>query len=200
MSLDVRLVLALPDYETPQGKKDLLRLFMLGNPTPVPNTPRVQRLSAESVYTQQAQLDVRGKIREICAKFNSFNEAFKAFGAEGESNFGSRVEHAVAQALADNGVPLRLVHAVVSNMKPDQSVIDAIAARRAAEERLEAIKTVTTFLDQDSSGARRLVYQMQTWQEIVNKANTNGHNTIMMTDIGQGGGRVLPLPPQGQTH
>ena len=80
------------------------------------------------------------------------------------------------------------------------SVIDAIAARRAAEERLEAIKTVTTFLDQDSSGARRLVYQMQTWQEIVNKANTNGHNTIMMTDIGQGGGRVLPLPPQGQTH
>jgi hypothetical protein len=33
MTLDVRLVLALPDYSTPSGKKDLKTLFMLGNPT-----------------------------------------------------------------------------------------------------------------------------------------------------------------------
>lgn len=35
MTLDVRLVLALPDYSTPPGKKDLKTLFMLGNPTPM---------------------------------------------------------------------------------------------------------------------------------------------------------------------
>jgi hypothetical protein len=28
MTLDVRLVLALPDYSTPQGRKDLRTLFM----------------------------------------------------------------------------------------------------------------------------------------------------------------------------
>jgi hypothetical protein len=35
MTLDVRLVLALPDYSTPPDKKDLKTLFMLGNPTPM---------------------------------------------------------------------------------------------------------------------------------------------------------------------
>jgi hypothetical protein len=34
MTLDVRLVLALPDYSTPPGKKDLKTLFMLGTRPP----------------------------------------------------------------------------------------------------------------------------------------------------------------------
>jgi hypothetical protein len=66
MTLDVRLVLALPDYSTPPGKKDLKTLFMLGNPTPMQGNGRVLVLSAESVYEQQAQLQVRGYIRKIC--------------------------------------------------------------------------------------------------------------------------------------
>jgi hypothetical protein len=41
MTLDVRLVLALPDYSTPPGKKDLKTLFMLGNPTPMQGNGRI---------------------------------------------------------------------------------------------------------------------------------------------------------------
>jgi len=37
MTLDTRLLLALPDYETESGKKDLMRLALLGNPRPAGN-------------------------------------------------------------------------------------------------------------------------------------------------------------------
>jgi hypothetical protein len=82
MTLDVRLVLALPDDSTPQGKKDLKTLFMLGNPTPMQGNARILVLSAESVYEQQAQLQVRGHIRKICSQYPDFAAAFKAFGNE----------------------------------------------------------------------------------------------------------------------
>jgi len=76
MTLDVRLVLALPDYSTPQGKKDLKTLFMLGNPTPMQGNSRILVLSTESVYEQQAQLQIRGHIRKICSQYSDFGAAF----------------------------------------------------------------------------------------------------------------------------
>src|SRR5690349_17118599 len=72
MTLDVRLVLALPDYSTPPGKKDLKTLFMLGNPSPMQGNGRILVLSAESVYEQQAQLQVRGYIRKIYSQYPDF--------------------------------------------------------------------------------------------------------------------------------
>src|SRR5215471_14168907 len=79
MTLDVRLVLALPDYATPQGKKDLRTLFTLGNPTSTQGNNRILLLSAGSVYEQQAQLQVRGHIRKVCSQYLDFATAFKAF-------------------------------------------------------------------------------------------------------------------------
>jgi len=193
MSLDVRLVLALPNYETPEGKKDLQRLFLLGNPIPSGEGGRVLRLTASSIYEQQAQLQVRGKMRQLCAQYKSFDDAFAAFGDEGENGFSRKIERAVAQALAENNVPLRLVSAVVSNMKPDQTVIDAISAKQAAEKRVQAIQVITDFLGQDPDGTRKLVYRMQVLQEIVAKADDKGRSTIFMTDI-SGGPSLIPAP------
>src|SRR5882672_505861 len=82
MSLDVRLILALPDYETDQGKKDVARLFLLGNPVPT-NQDRVLILTAQSVYADQAQLQVRGRIRQICASYKDFDDAYAAFADAG---------------------------------------------------------------------------------------------------------------------
>lgn len=182
MSLDVRLILALPNYDTPSGQADLARLFLLGNPVAT-SRPRVLMLTAQSVYADQAQLQVRGKIRQICAQYSSFDAAFTAFADEGPNGFSHKIEEAVAQSLNDTRVPLHLVNAVVSNMKPDQSVIDAIAAKQAAEKRIEAIRVVTDFLKDDADGAKRLVYKMQVIQEIVAKADEHGHNTIFLTDV-----------------
>lgn len=190
VTLDVRLLLALPDYETTQGRKDLSRVFLLGNPEVVPNTDeRVLRISAGKVYGEQAQQAVRGKIRQVAVQYQDFNAIFTAFGDETENGLTKRIERAVAYVLVERNIPLRLVSAFPSNLKPDPSVIDAIAALQAAEKRIAAIRVITDFLGQDNSGARSMVFQMQTFQEIVAKANANGHNTIGFLPAGLLGGR-----------
>jgi hypothetical protein len=193
MTLDVRLVLALPDYSTPQGKKDLRTLFMLGNPTSTQGNNRILLLSAGSVYEQQAQLQVRGHIRKICSQYPDFAAAFKSFGSELD-NLTDRIAAGVGKVLIDQGVPLRLVGAQVSNMKPDDSVVEAQVAQKAAEARTAAIKTLTDFLDQDPTGTRKMVYRMQVLQELTRTANANGHNTIFLTDLTGPSTNILPLP------
>lgn len=190
VSIDVRMLLALPDYSTPQGAKDLQRLLLLGRPVADKSQSRTLWITAQSVYRDQAQQQARGKIRQACASYASFAALNTAF-ASGELT--SKVEKAIAQSLVDANVPERVLNATVSNLKPDPSVIEAIAAQQAAEKRIEAIKTVTDFLDKDQSGGRREVYRYQVWQEIVAKGNANGHNTIFMTDAGSSS-KVVPLP------
>ena len=97
MTLDVRLVLALPDYSTPQGKKDLRTLFTLGNPTSTQGNNRILLLSAGSVYEQQAQLQVRGHIRKVCSQYLDFATAFKAFGSE-RDNLTDRIAAGVGKS------------------------------------------------------------------------------------------------------
>jgi len=100
----------------------------------------------------------------------------------------------VGKVLVEQGVPLRLVGVQVSNMKPDDSVVEAQVAQKAAEARTAAIKTLTDFLDQDPTGTRKMVYRMQVLQELTRTANANGHNTIFLTDIGGPSAGILPLP------
>ena len=191
LSLDVRTLFALPDYEKPEGKKDLARIFLLGNPAVENGNNRVLRISAASIYNEQARQSVRGKIRQICAKYKDFDAIFNAFVDESDKGLTKQIEHAIALVLEERQVPLRLVSAFPSNLKPDPSVVDATSAQLAASKRVEAIRTITDFLDEDKSGSRRMVYQMQTWQEIVAKGNANGHNTIIFS---QGGATpILPL-------
>jgi hypothetical protein len=76
-------------------------------------------------------------------------------------------------------------------MKPDQSVIDAIAAKQAASERTAAIEVITIYLAADPTGLRSFVYKWQVLQEIIAKGNATGHNTIFMTDTNAP--NVVPL-------
>src|SRR3984893_8549135 len=138
-------------------------------------------------------LDVSGHIRKICSQYPDFSSAFKSFGAEKE-NLTDRIAASVGTVLVEQGVPLRLVGVQVSNMKPDDSVVEAQVAQKAAEARTAAIKTLTDFLDQDPTGTRKMVYRMQVLQELTRTANANGHNTIFLTDLGGSGAGVLPLP------
>lgn len=193
-SLDVRALFALPNYETPEGRKELFRIFLLGNPVADGKNERVLRISAVSIYNEQARQLVRGKIRQICARYANFDAIFAAFIDDSDTGLTRQIEHTIAAVLSDREIPLKLVNAFPSNLKPDPSVVDAIAAQLAAEKRVEAIRTITTFLDADATGSRRMVYQMQTWQEIVAKASANGHNTILYAQSGTP--PIFPLPSQ----
>ncbi len=200
-ALDVRLVMAIPNHETPEGLKDLSRLFLLGNPKAVEGTgDRVLRLSAESVYGEQARQQVRGKIRQICASYKDFDALFTAYSHPGPDGLVEQMEHTIAEILKEKKVPLGLVNAFPSNLKPDPQIMAAIAQLQAAQKRTEAIKAITDFLDADRTGSRRFVYQIQATQEIVNTANTNGHNTIILGFGANGGGAgsptIMPMPKE----
>jgi hypothetical protein len=81
-------------------------------------------------------------------------------------------------------------------MKPDGAVIRAQLAQKEAEAGVDSIDTLAKFLNDDPTN-RRLVYRLQVLQELTKTANTNGHKTIFMTDLGTGGAPpVLPLPQQ----
>lgn len=190
MTIDVRLTFALPDYTTDVGKKDLSRIFLLGNPEAT-NDSRVVRITAESIYQDQTQQQVRSKLRQICGSYADFTTANAAF-SNGDLNL--KVEEAIRGVMTEMKIPLRLVSAAVSNMKPDQTVLEAISANQAAEQRVKAMQTLTDFLDEDPTGNRAVVYKFQNLQEIVDKAGTNGHNTIYMMDIGGNAQNVLPIP------
>lgn len=194
LTLDVRLLLALPDYEKPEGKKELARLFLLGNPTVVAETSnRVLRISAESVYNDQARQLVRGRLRQLCATFKDFDTIFASLADTSDKGFTKQVEHEIAGILKLQNVPLSLVSAFPSNIKPDDSIIDATAAKMAAEKRVQSIQTITDFLDRDKTGSRILVYRMQVLQEIVNRAETNGHNTVILSTGNDTPGSIIPI-------
>lgn len=192
-TLDARLMLAIPDHETEQGKKDLARLFLLGNPVVAKDNARVLMLSAKSVYEEQAQLQVRGAIRRICASYENFEDAFAAFASEDpQTSLNAKMASAVVAMLREQQVPLHVVAVQVSNMKPDDTVVEAQVALRAAEKRIQAIQAVTDFLE--GNPTRAFVYKMQVLQEIVAKAANNGHNTIFLTDLAEKNFLPLPVP------
>jgi hypothetical protein len=189
MSLDVRLLFALPDYAKPDGKNALLRMGLLGNPKDIGN--RVLVLDAATVYFQQVQQQVRGKIRDVCLGYADVEAVYKAIEMNGNGGFTDTLSKAVGTVLADNHSPLFLVGAVASNVKPDPSVVSAIAATQAADKLVEAMTTIDKFIKGDPTGMRAYIYKMYVLQEMA-KANKGGQNNLLMMDV-SGGQQVLPL-------
>jgi hypothetical protein len=189
MSLDVRLLFALPDYTKPDGKNALLRMGLLGNPKDLGN--RVLVLDAATVYFQQVQQQVRGKIRDVCLGYADVEAVYKAVEMNGNGGFTDTLSKAVGTVLADNRSPLFLVGAVASNVKPDPSVVSAIAATQAADKLVEAMATIDRFIKADTTGVRAYIYKMYALQEMA-KANKNGQNNLLMMDV-SGGQQVLPM-------
>lgn len=194
MTLDVRLLFALPDYKKPEGKNAILRMGLLGNPRKVEESKygsRVWILDAESVYEQQVRQQVRGKIRDVCLRYQSVEDVFKALEKNGqEGGFTDTLRMAVGTVLAENQSPLFLVGAVASNVKPDPTVVAAVAANQAAAQQIAAITTLENFLKQDPTGLRNYLYKMMAVQGMAGKG---GNSTVFMTDVGANGTPAVPL-------
>jgi len=195
MTLDVRLLFALPDYNTEQGQQAILRMGLLGNPEPYAGAggDRVMLLDAASIYMQQVRLQVRGKIRDICLGYESVEAVYQAAENNGNGGFSDQVKAEVATVLAENNSPLLLVDAVVSNIKEDPTVVQATASLMAAEKLVEAMATIDDFISEDPTGRRELIFKLMVMQGIV--TNNDGTNTMFMTDIA-GAGNFVPLPVQ----
>jgi hypothetical protein len=105
----------------------------------------------------------------------------------------------VGTVLSENHSPLYLIGAVASNVKPDASVVNAIAATQAADKLVEAMEKIDNFIKADKSGTRAYIYKMMTMERIVTQGDKNGHNTLFMTDVSGGASTgIIPMPAPAQ--
>lgn len=188
LMLDVRFTFAIPDVEAADGVKHMARLMSLSRAVRVEGRERVFRIEPEEVYVNQAKQEVRGKIRQLCASFVNYEAAEASFADEGENGMTAKIETIVRDVLKRHSIPLTLISAQPSNMKPDQTVIDANSAKIAAEARVQAVDKIVQYLADDPTGRRYDVYRLQTLQEIA-KSTDNA----MFLDFNPGAG-LLPLP------
>ncbi len=201
LTLDLRNLFAFPDYNTAEGRKDLLRAFAMTSAECVNSTNtdnktdcRVKRISAKTIYDQQARQEVRQDVRRLCASYHDFDEIFEAFKLpkEDAKSLEYKVTQIVAKVMKAKNVPLRLVSASPSNLKEDDEIIRARTLESAAQGQINAMRELVAYLDADKTGARRLVYQYQEMNRIVSQANANGHNTVVLTS-GNGPVNFVPL-------
>ena len=199
MSLDVRLLFAMPDHTKPAGKEAILRMGVLGKPVRAKPEEyggnRVLVLNAASVYFQQVQQQVRGKIRDICLSYASVDAVFNAIAKNGTpEGFTDKMKMVVGTVLAENNSPLFLVTAIASNIKPDSSVINAIASGQAADKLTDAMQKIDTFIKADPTGQRAYIYKLMMLQAMTAKAGEKGgSNTFFMTDVGVPNGTPIPV-------
>lgn len=199
MSLDVRLLFAMPDHTKPAGKEAILRMGVLGKPVPAKPEQyggnRVLVLDAGSVYFQQVQQQVRGKIRDICLSYESVDAVFDAIAKNGTpEGFTDKMKKMVGTILAENNSPLFLVTAIASNVKADPSVVSAIASAQAADKLITAMQTIDTFIKADPTGLRAYIYKLMMMQAMTAKTGERGgNNTFFMTDIGVPNGIPIPV-------
>jgi hypothetical protein len=199
MSLDVRLLFAMPDHTKPAGREAILRMGVLGRPVAAKpqqyGGDRVLVLDADSVYFQQVQQQVRGKIRDICLSYESVDAVFNAIAKNGTpEGFSDKMKMMLGTVLAENNSPLFLVTAIASNVKPDPSVVSAIASAQAADKLIDAMQKIDVFIKADSSGQRAFIYKLLMMQAMTAKAGEKGgSNTFFMTDVGVPNGFPVPV-------
>lgn len=183
VTIDIRLLLALPDYTNKKGEEDLNRIFLLGNPVIVPDAlpnGRVMKISASSIYNDQARQQVRGKIRQLIYSSKSIDELLESFTDESENGLNSRIERKIKESLEEENIPLGLISSTISNLKPDEEYINILISNQSADKRIEVVDKISKFLSADPTGGRWKVYEYQVLKEIVETGSNNGHTMVIM--------------------
>jgi len=189
VTLDVRIMLTAPDaVDDPDSVK---RFFTLGNPASSKNDNRVMFITLESIYEEQAQLQVRGKIRDIVSKYANFDEAFAK-----RSDLNAEIRTVLTATLKERQIPLIIVDCQISNIKPDPLVWQNQVRVQAADADIQAMKMIQGYLDANPSA--RLIFTLNQLKEIARISSENGNNTIIITTTDganpAGQTQILPVP------
>lgn len=169
-------------------------MFLLGNPKPQTGNNRVLILDAEQIYNDQAKQDVRSRIRKICQSLANYKAAFDAAGVDGDKGISETMKRSIAEVFKQKSVPLGVVSVEVSNLKPDQSIVDALVQQAAAREQQKTIDGMAQFLQ--GNPARLAIYQIQVNREIAMAGIAKGNGFIYQVG---GATSTIPIPVGGAT-
>lgn len=175
LTVDVYVRVLLPSDEESRNN-----VFVMVTPTATSND-YVQQILLEDVYHRFARPNIRSGVRAIFAEQDSYTAVYQNF-----KSISDQVGALVAETFRAGKVPLRLQAVELSNVKPDDVIWQANAAKASAEAEVNRIKAIGDSL-KASPGYREYLMWKQL-EKIAEIGSKTGLNTIIIVPVG---GEVL---------
>lgn len=141
---------------------------------------RIKRITIERIYDRFARMDVRGKVRGIFAQYEDYEAVYANY-----DEINAKIATAVLETFKQNGVPLKLQNAQLSNVKPDETIWAAQNIKVAADAQVVAIDKVGAAYRRNPEYG--IAKKWESLIQIVEKGGQNGTNTVIITDGRSGG-------------
>lgn len=175
LSVDFYIRAMLPAEEAERN-----RIFALVTPTPFENDDRVREIKLEDVYGKFARQDVRGKARAILANYEDYRTVYADYQETSNS-----ISSMAIETFQTNGVPLKVLAAQLSNVKPDKQIWEALNKEIAATAEVSRINAIGEALRNNPAYVEYLKWQ--NIKDIGDSAAKNGNPTIVVGDVGASG-------------
>ncbi|MFA6364903.1 MAG: hypothetical protein WCW78_00675 [Candidatus Paceibacterota bacterium] len=98
---------------------------------------RVKVINLGDIYDRFAKMSIRSYTRSIFAKYQDYNEVLQNY-----TKINAEISTMVMKVFKENKVPLELISASLSNVKPDQAIWEASNKQSAAASEVAAINMV----------------------------------------------------------
>lgn len=175
LSIDFYIRAMLPENEAERN-----RVFALVTPTPFGGDDRVRMVKLEDVYDKFARQDVRGKARAILANYEDYKAVYSDYQKVSDT-----ISSMVIETFEENNVPLSVLAAQLSNVKPDRQIWEALNKEIAATAEVSRINAIGEALRKNPE-----YVEYQKWQNIKDigeSAAKNGNPTVVIGDVGASG-------------
>lgn len=144
-------------------------VFAMITPDDKEGEPRIKAIYLGNVYARFAQMSVRGKVREIFARYDDYSDIMRNY-----AKVNAEVATMVAEVFKQNKVPLELVSAQISNVKPDETVWAANNKMASADAEVAAIEKVGKAMRENPG-----YLQFKKWETIEKVAGRNNLTIII---------------------
>jgi hypothetical protein len=112
-------------------------VFVEVTPKPFGNNLRVQVITLNDIYVRFAQMDVRGKLRSIFAKYKDYHDVM-----ENWDKVNQEVQKMIVETFQENEVPLKLQNSQLGNVKPDATIWAAENQKALADSLVYSIEAI----------------------------------------------------------
>ena len=149
LTVDIYVQVALPVED-----KTLDEAFASVTPKPNPADKRVYSVTLEDIYTRFAKMTVRGKVREIFARYK---DADAVMGDYGKVN--AEIGVMALDVFEKSGAPCQLISAQLSNVKEDEDVLKSKNENIAAQNQAKSIEQIGEALRRNPEYATFMKWQ-----------------------------------------
>lgn len=132
LSVDIYIQISLP--ETEEGQDET---FNSVTPNQVKDNNRVYIIKLSDVYNQFAKMIIRGKVREIFAKYNSANDIMKNY-----DKVNAEIGKMVIDVIKISKTPISLISVQLSNVQEDKIILASKNKINEAQNEADAIEKI----------------------------------------------------------